>query len=54
MLIIDNARYYYNSEVFEYVSKSKQLEMIFLPAYSSNLNLDRETLEVHEEKDSLR
>jgi transposase len=39
VLIVDNARYYYNGDVVDYVSKSKQLEMIFLPPYSPNLNL---------------
>ena len=39
VLIVDNARYYYNGDVMEYVSKSKQLKMIFLPPYAPNLNL---------------
>lgn len=39
VLFVDNARYYYNGEVMAYVAKSKQLEMVFLPAYAPNLNL---------------
>lgn len=39
VLIVDNARYYYNSEVLGYVTESKILEMIFLPPYCPNLNL---------------
>ena len=39
VLFVDNARYYYNGEVLEYVANSKQLEMVFLPPYAPNLNL---------------
>ncbi len=39
VLIVDNARYYYNGEVVGYVAQSKQLEMVFLPPYAPNLNL---------------
>ena len=39
VLFVDNARYYYNGDVLEYVAKSKQLEMVFLPPYAPNLNL---------------
>lgn len=38
-LIIDNAAYYYNSEVIGYAQDSPQLELIYLPVYSPNLNL---------------
>lgn len=39
VLFVDNARYYYNGDVMEYVSNSSQLEMVFLPPYAPNLNL---------------
>jgi transposase len=39
VLIIDNARYYFNADVYAYVQNSSQLEMVFLPPYSPNLNL---------------
>lgn len=38
-LIVDNARYYYNGEVMDYINQSKKLELIFLPPYCPNLNL---------------
>lgn len=37
-MIIDNARYYRNKRVTEYLKQSK-IEIIFLPPYSPNLNL---------------
>lgn len=37
-LILDNARYYKNNKVKEYVENSR-IELIFLPPYSPNLNL---------------
>jgi transposase len=37
-LIVDNAKYYRNKDVLEYIDGSK-LELIFLPTYSPNLNL---------------
>ena len=39
VLIIDNARYYFNGDVLEHVQNSSQLELVFLPPYSPNLNL---------------
>jgi len=39
VLIVDNAPYYYNSEVFGYAQDSPQLELVYLPSYSPNLNL---------------
>ena len=38
-LIVDNARYYYNGDVLDYINQSKMLEIIFLPPYCPNLNL---------------
>jgi transposase len=38
-LIADNARYYYNGDVVDYINSSKKLEMIHLPPYCPNLNL---------------
>lgn len=38
-LIVDNARYYYNKDVKNYIKNSDKLEMIYLPPYSPNLNL---------------
>lgn len=38
-LIVDNAPYYYNGDIIEYINNSTQLELIFLPTYSPNLNL---------------
>jgi transposase len=37
-VIVDNARYYKNKQVTEYLQTSK-IELIFLPPYSPNLNL---------------
>jgi len=37
-MVIDNARYYRNKRVMEYLKQSK-IEIIFLPPYSPNLNL---------------
>ena len=37
-LILDNARYYKNKEINEYI-KASRIEIIHLPAYSPNLNL---------------
>jgi transposase len=37
-IIIDNARYYRNKELDEYISTSR-IELLFLPPYSPNLNL---------------
>ena len=39
VLIGDNARYYYNSDVLEYINNSRQLEFVHLPPYCPNLNL---------------
>jgi transposase len=39
VVIVDNAPYYFNSEVVGYITNSKQLEMVYLPPYSPNLNL---------------
>ena len=39
VLIVDNAPYYYNGDVVEYAQKSSQLELVYLPPYSPNLNL---------------
>ena len=39
VLLVDNAPYYYNGDVLEYVMNSKQLEMVYLPTYAPNLNL---------------
>ena len=39
VLLVDNARYYYNADVYDYVTCSKQLELVFLPTYAPNLNL---------------
>ena len=38
-LFIDNAPYYYNGDVVEYINNSRQLEFVYLPPYSPNLNL---------------
>ena len=37
-IILDNARYHYSKEVKEYVDNSR-IDLVFLPAYSPNLNL---------------
>lgn len=39
VLFVDRARYYYNGEVVGYAQDSKQLELVYLPTYSPNLNL---------------
>ena len=39
VLIIDNARYYYNGDVVGYAANSKQLQLVYLPPYAPNLNL---------------
>jgi transposase len=39
VVIVDNAPYYFNSEVVGYIANSRQLEMVYLPPYSPNLNL---------------
>ena len=39
VLIVDNAPYYYNGDVVGYVQDSDQLEIVYLPPYSPNLNL---------------
>lgn len=38
MVILDNARYHYSKEVREWV-KDKRVQLVFLPAYSPQLNL---------------
>ena len=39
VLVIDNAPYYYNGDVIQYAQESNQLELVYLPPYSPNLNL---------------
>ena len=39
VLFVDNAPYYYNGEVIHYAQESKQLELVYLPTYSPNLDL---------------
>jgi len=39
VLFVDNAPYYYNADVVGYAQDSSQLELVYLPAYSPNLNL---------------
>ncbi len=39
VLIIDNAPYYYNGDVIDFINNSSKLEAVYLPAYSPNLNL---------------
>ena len=39
VVVIDNAPYYYNAEVVSYIMSSKQLQFVYLPTYSPNLNL---------------
>lgn len=39
VLFVDNALYYYNGDVVEYANNSRQLELVYLPPYSPNLNL---------------
>lgn len=38
-LVSDNAKYYRNTALMEFLNKNKRLEWIFLPPYSPNLNL---------------
>jgi len=38
-LIGDNARYYFNGDVIDYINNSSKLEFIHLPPYCPNLNL---------------
>ena len=38
-IILDNARYYYNKDVLNFIENSSKLEVRFLPPYSPNLNL---------------
>ena len=37
-MIVDNASYYHSKEVKEFV-KTSQVELVYLPGYSPNLNL---------------
>lgn len=39
IVILDNARYHYSKEVKEVVKKSHRLKLVYLPAYSPELNL---------------
>src|SRR4051794_28051271 len=39
LLYLDNARYYSNSVVKEWLARHRQFRLVFLPAYSPNLNL---------------
>ena len=39
VLFVDNALYYYNGDVVDYANKSRQIELVYLPTYSPNLNL---------------
>lgn len=39
VLIVDNARYYYCSEVQGYLETSKKIKLVYLPSYCPNLNL---------------
>ena len=39
MVILDNARYHYSQEVRQFVDQSPRLKLVFLPAYSPELNL---------------
>jgi len=39
IVILDNARYHYSKEVAEIVDKSARLKLVYLPAYSPELNL---------------
>jgi transposase len=38
-IILDNARYHYSAEVRDYLSNNKRINLVFLPAYSPELNL---------------
>lgn len=39
IVILDNARYHYSQEVKEFVAKNPRLRLVYLPAYSPELNL---------------
>ena len=39
ILYLDNARYYSKSVVKEWLARHRQFHLVFLPAYSPNLNL---------------
>lgn len=39
VIILDNARYHYSKEVKDVVEKSSRLKLVYLPAYSPELNL---------------
>jgi transposase len=39
VVILDNARYHYSKEVRQWVEKSERIKLVFLPAYSPELNL---------------
>ena len=36
VLVVDNALYYYNGDVIDYINHSSCLELVYLPAYSPN------------------
>jgi transposase len=38
-IVADNARYYKNSLISKYIAANQRVEIIFLPPYSSNLNI---------------
>lgn len=38
VLVVDNAPYYYNGEVLNYIKNSNKMELVYLPSYSPNLN----------------
>ena len=38
-IILDNARYHYSAEVKAYVNENSRINLVFLPAYSPELNL---------------
>lgn len=39
IIILDNARYHYSRDVRSYIAQSQRLKLVFLPAYSPELNL---------------
>jgi len=39
IVILDNARYHYSEEVKDVIEKSPRLRLVYLPAYSPELNL---------------
>lgn len=39
LIILDNAKYHYSKAVKEFLEKSKKIRLIYLPAYSPELNL---------------